>query len=242
MSLVTQESIAQAVKDLELDGMKPTVNNVRLKLGGGSNTSIVPLLNEYLKSVKPELPTLTDIDYKRLNNLVDEIAGSVAQKAVASFSEKNRDYQIRVDELSQLNAEQEEYNILLSTRIAELEAEKATGTAENDTLKTRLSEMKEERDVAVDEAKKLRDELSQLKIRQEDWEEINKKLVEINDEVKSTRARADNLEGQLEAFKEIDKKIENLIRPFEIKPEQSQPQPEPEKIPTKNPGKAKKSS
>jgi chromosome segregation ATPase len=217
-SLVTPEAIAQAVQDLERENLKPTVTNVRTKLGGGSNTKILPLLNEYLKSVRPEIPAISEEDFKAIKKIVEQVSESRAEKAVEIYKDQQEVLEARIAELSRLNAELEENNNQLSIVVREQEAQIVQQKTQIQALDGSLAEVKGEREQAVKKAQDLEKQLNELTIRKGDWEEAKVNLEKTREEAFEAKLEIAKLQGKLVTFEKIKESLTSLVKEPDQKP------------------------
>jgi chromosome segregation ATPase len=195
--MVTYEAVAKAVEDLEREHQKPTVNNVRNKLNGGSNTKILAVLQEYFKNTRPELPPLSDGEVNQLRKLVEAASAERANKAVESYKEQIEVLEVNLKDLATNLTKQEEDCAELLEQIKKLQNENSNLTAKVEVLTTNLDSTRAEVDVANQRTQAARDELTELKLRKEDWEELKKELSKSQTEATNAKMETARLEAIL---------------------------------------------
>jgi chromosome segregation ATPase len=215
--MVTYEAVAKAIEDLESEKIKPTVSNVRTKIGGGSNNKILSIMNEYFKNRRPELPPITSEWSAKIMKVLDEFSADRSNRAVLVYrnqlelAEANQIQMIESDKkweetTGALNQEIE----LLRNTVAELNAKVLLLTDNLDTAKAEIEK-------ANQRAQNARDELITLQIRKGDFEATQAELVKVKDEAMQAMQKAAHLTGLLEG------RSENKTGNTEIDPEKSQP-------------------
>jgi chromosome segregation ATPase len=212
--MVTYESVAKAVEELERDRLKPTVSNVRNRLNGGSNTKILAVLQEYFKNTRPELPPVSDDVIKQLRQVVEAASAERSTKAVTEYKEQIEILEANQKDLANNLIKQEEENAKLMEGIKELQNENASLHAKVDVLNSSLNSMKSEVDKANKRTQEARDELTELKLRKDDWEEakreLTKALAEATDakaELTDAKVETARLKGILEGREQVQIKV-----------------------------------
>jgi chromosome segregation ATPase len=202
VSIVTEEAVVKAADDLEKENIKPTVNNVRNKIGGGSNNKILPILREYLKSKSPELPPITSEWSIKIMKLLDEFSADRSIMTVSTYKS-----QLELAETNQLQLIESEKkweekanslnqeNKTLRNTVAELNSKNLVLTESLDAAKAEIEK-------AHQKAQAARDELITLQIRKGDFEATQAELVKTKDEALQAIQRAAHLTGLMEGRSE----------------------------------------
>ncbi|MCC8534673.1 DNA-binding protein [Xanthomonas phaseoli] len=151
---ITRDQILKAADELDAEGIKPTLNNVRKRLGGGSFTTISDVMTEWkqrqLQKAQPVVEPLPPEVAEAVATLAGEIwtvARTAAERALASERQRLADEfaglqeQAReaIEAADQLSEETEQ----LRREVAEGEAAKAERdriATEHQAFKTRTSQ------------------------------------------------------------------------------------------------------
>jgi chromosome segregation ATPase len=222
--MVTYEAVAKAVEELERERLKPTVNNVRNKLNGGSNTKILAILQEYFRNTRPELPPLNDDVVKQFRQLVEDATAERSKKAVESYKEQIEILEANQKDLAINLSQQEEENAKLRKQLEELQLENSGLTAKVEVLTSNLDSIRVEMDAANKSAQAARDEMNELKIRKDDWEEAKRELTKALAEATDAKVETARLKGILEGREQIKVPSEAPeLKPTEPEPTESKP-------------------
>lgn len=136
---VTHEEVAIAVKELQLEGIQPSVRNVRARVGRGSNTTINALLKDVLAGIVTPEQQLEQFG-PRLRELCLEMVGHMQELADKRLASEREQLEARRQHIEQRWAglQQEHENAvrdlererkttaLLEKRVGELEKAQAT--------------------------------------------------------------------------------------------------------------------
>ena len=184
----TQQRIINAIERIQRRGEKITGTAVRAELGGGSFSTITPILKQWRES------------HRQLSSAVQEIPDSI------------RDRLLHLGGMIFRECEQEakqEYRLLkqqYQDDTADLEAVNAEQAMEIAQLQNRLSAALNERQEAIDQHSQLKEHLHQQEIRQ----------ITLENELKSTKERVRQLATetgeQKQEIKDLNKQIAELNR------------------------------
>jgi chromosome segregation ATPase len=198
--MVTYSAVSKAIQELKNENIRPSVANIRNRIGGGSNSKILAVMAEYSKTNKVGLPAVNASLLDELIKLVDEIS---AKRITEATIEQKRDMDDRVtnladmveligkleDELEQLKGQVEDLQRININQSAEIKSLKDNLTSKNDELikKQEITQTQ-------------RDELLKLKIRETDFEAAKIELAQARAEAKLEIAQA-RAEANLEIAK-----------------------------------------
>jgi myosin heavy subunit len=135
-SMVTYEAVEEAVAALRRENIKPTVVNVRIKLGGGSNTLVLRHLQEYLRKTSAEIPKIKEKSLSELVNVVEKIAIEMVTKANVGYKERLYIAEESVSSLAKNVTELEEEKKGLEAKIAKMEAAERRWDENKSSLET----------------------------------------------------------------------------------------------------------
>lgn len=112
---VTYENVAKACEDLTREGKRPTVNAVRIRIGGGSPNEVAPLIKKW-KATQPEV-ALQEI------TLDPSIARLIAQQMAAYAADAARVAEARAAEAEENVQCLTEAGQLLELRLAQMQTD-----------------------------------------------------------------------------------------------------------------------
>ncbi|MGD9662326.1 MAG: DNA-binding protein [Porticoccaceae bacterium] len=200
MTTINIESVSAAADALLEQGQKPTLANVRSALGGGSFSTISPLLKEWKESQRTEeaVAPLIDPAPEEITSQVQSMASHIWQAA-----------------MNLANARlQQEREALDATRTA-LEAERDEAAELADLLNADLEKVTNERDLMQQALDTVRDELAES---QQQAITLGQKIAEQSQSIKdaqmalqAAQARGDELRGLLDDERAARTKAEEKL-------------------------------
>ena len=197
-SMVTYESVANAIADLKRDNIRPSVANVRTRLGGGSNTKILAIMNEVSKNSRVEVPPIDESMLKELMRHVDKISAARAAEATTALKAELENAEANQAELLNGSRRLEDLVESLTGRNDALEGEKMNLSAKLEALKDSLALKSAELEKAHDEVRTLREDLLKLRIREGDLEAAMAELAKARMETTEAKEKAAHLKGLLD--------------------------------------------
>ncbi len=158
MKTADRANIFQICDDMNERGQKPTLDRVRQALGGGSFTTIQPILREW-KDRRSDVPASAAVAVpEHIRGMLDGLAAQIWAKASTKAGE----------DLKTLRE-------AMQGRLDEAEAERADAAAEVERLEAETKGQKENIDVKDDEIKSLRTALQAANV---DIQIQSKRIVE----------------------------------------------------------------
>jgi len=136
---VTEHSVAKACADLTKEGLKPTVNAVRARLGGASPNDVAPLIKEWKKSQPKVAPQEITLD--------PAIARLIAQQMAAYAADALRSAEARGAEAEENVQTLTEAGQLLELQVAQLQADLDAARSQVQQLAGQLAQRAQEIEV-----------------------------------------------------------------------------------------------
>jgi hypothetical protein len=197
-SIVSYEAVAKAIDELERENVKPTVANVRNKVGGGSNNKILSVMNDYFKNTRPELPPVTSEWAAKIMKFMDEFSADRSTRAALVFKKELDLALINQGQIMESERQWEESYRLLQEEVEVLKSTNVELTTKISVLSENLRDAKVEIEKANNKAQAARDELLALQIKKEDLEVTKAELKKSQDEALQAMKQAAHLTGVLE--------------------------------------------
>ena len=139
MSNINYQAIAAAAESLEKLGVEPSVRAVRDKLGGGSNTTVTPLLRQWKEARAARLSSNV-----QLNPAIgDLILAQIAEVATQASNDANIRAKDAAEAFDELSVEMKTVEARLAERDAELNAARSQILQNQGQLDERAREMEE---------------------------------------------------------------------------------------------------
>lgn len=185
IQIATHEAIAEALQLMKLSDVPINLKNIRLRVGGGSMSTIAKIYNQ-IKTKLPEVPPLSDDDLRPVNanihKLLNERYGQFKKRHELELDALTEDHNAVIKEMESL---EKELDVLKST----LESLKD----QNVELTVALKQTQLALDNALAKIDDFNKEQIRMKIKLEEFEKAKADAVEARD-------RAARLEGRLEAI------------------------------------------
>lgn len=217
---ITQEQVTAAINEIKAEGGKPSLRNVRDRLGSGSNGTIARMMqNNTSASVNADLVLPPELQRAILEFLAKEL------QAVRLPMETNlAELQNLYSELAADNDRQAEAIELQKEELAAMAAEKATAEGKSGQLLAEVSELKEEAARERSAAESARTELAKAILRLEAMPRLESDLSAVRADLEKERAARTNaeqaaavlaaqkvdLEARVSELKEASKHAEQL--------------------------------
>jgi DNA repair exonuclease SbcCD ATPase subunit len=208
-SMVTLETVTDAVERLKRLNLKPTARKVREQLGGGSLSKIGLVLNEYRKANRLDIAEIDDEQMIPLRNHVRTLCETQANKLVESYKD---DVEALEEQTSEMNESVEK----AENKIKALEEANASLLAENQRLNEVVKNSADSQTAAEEQLKAVRLELqtalekvAELKLRDQDYIKATNECDKFKEQAFTANGKMLEMEKQLAEYKELIK--EGLI-------------------------------
>lgn len=220
-AVATPETVAQAVEDLVREGLDPTVERVRAKLGGGSYTTINKVLGEVLAQrhtqaaqVSEIPPDLLDVGQRAVASIFASVQRSAADKIALIESDARKNIEAanhaRAEaalEIERLEREAEQSAEALATAqkaaqdaLARAERAEATAAAERAEIERVTGEVNRLHQEQQQLQKQLATADASLKATQADLQRARQETERAREQEHRARDEAAELRGQLKAL------------------------------------------
>lgn len=133
---VTKESVAKACADLTKEGLKPTVNAVRARLGGASPNDVAPLIKDWKKEQPKAAPQEISLD-PAIARLIAQQMASYAADALRSAESRAAEAEENVQTLTEAGQ-------LLELQVAQLLADLDASRSQVQQLAGQLAQRAQE--------------------------------------------------------------------------------------------------
>lgn len=141
MSEINYVAVAAAAESLEKMGQEPSVRSVREKLGGGSNTTLTPLLRQWKDARAARLSSKVQLNPA----IADLILAQIAEVATLAANDANIRARDAANAFDELSGELKSVETQLTETKAELHAARAQVLHQQGQLDARAREMEEVR-------------------------------------------------------------------------------------------------
>jgi chromosome segregation ATPase len=193
----TQENVSRACRELVAAGQKPTVDAVRLRIGGGSPNDVSPMIKKW------KTDTLASKDPAPQITLDPSIANLIAQHMAAYAANAAHAAEERAAEAEENVRSLADAGQLLEHRVAQLQARLDASQAQVQQMAGQLAERGQELELVRDEARAavdsseakvmaeraaaeaIRQELARAQIRAESVPVLEKALAVANEDLKN---------------------------------------------------------
>ncbi len=221
-AVATPEAVVQAVEGLVKEGLDPTVERVRAKLGGGSFTTINKLLGEVLAQRQTQAtqvsdlpPDLLEVGQRAVASIFASVQRSAADKIALIEADARKNIEsaqhARAEaalEIERLEREGEQAAEALVTAqktaqeaLARAERAEATVAAERAEISRVESEIKHLRHEQEQLQKRLATADASLQATQADLERVRQEAARAREQEQRARDEAAELRGQLKVLK-----------------------------------------
>jgi colicin import membrane protein len=145
MNDINYSAVAAAAESLEKQGLEPSVRTVREKLGGGSNTTLTPMLRQWKEARTARLSSTVQLNPA----ISDLILAQMAEVASQAANDANIRAKDAADAFDELSAELKTLRLRLAEKEAELQTTREQVLQQQGQLNERAREMEEIRAQSV---------------------------------------------------------------------------------------------